>query len=49
VPVAMTALGVFSTDRPARPARPHAATVEELASHAALLQSIANPMWLAAD
>lgn len=33
--------------RPVRPPRPHAATVEELAAHAALLATIAAPMWTA--
>jgi DNA polymerase III subunit epsilon len=35
-------------DRPVRPPRPHAASPEELAAHAALLQTIADPMWAAA-
>ena len=33
--------------RPVRPPRPHAATAEELAAHAALLATIASPMWMA--
>jgi DNA polymerase III subunit epsilon len=33
--------------RPVRPPRPHAATSDELAAHAALLASIASPMWMA--
>jgi len=32
-------------ERPARPPRPHAASAEELAAHAALLQKIKNPLW----
>jgi len=35
-------------DRPVRPPRPHAASVEELAAHQALLATISNPMWNAA-
>ena len=33
--------------RPMRPPRPHAATAEELMAHAALLATIAGPMWMA--
>ena len=33
--------------RPVRPPRPHAATSDELAAHAALLAAIASPMWMA--
>jgi DNA polymerase-3 subunit epsilon len=36
-----------TVSRPVRPARPHAATVEELIAHQALLAAIASPMWLA--
>jgi DNA polymerase-3 subunit epsilon len=36
-----------TVSRPVRPARPHAATVEELIAHQALLATIASPMWLA--
>jgi DNA polymerase III subunit epsilon len=43
------AYDVLMTDRPVRLPRPHAASAEELAAHAALLQAIANPLWLAAD
>lgn len=35
-------------DRPARVKRPHAPSSEELAAHAALLQKIKAPLWLAA-
>jgi DNA polymerase-3 subunit epsilon len=34
-------------DRPARVARPHAPAAEELAAHAAFLQKIKAPLWLA--
>jgi DNA polymerase-3 subunit epsilon len=45
----MAALDMVAANRPVRPPRPHAASLEELAAHAGLLQSIANPQWLAAD
>jgi DNA polymerase-3 subunit epsilon len=32
--------------RPVRPPRPHAATAEELAAHAAFLGKLKNPLWL---
>ena len=35
-------------DRPPRPARPHAASPEELAAHQAMLAAIKTPLWLAA-
>lgn len=31
--------------RPVRPARPHAASPEELARHAAFIQKLADPLW----
>jgi DNA polymerase-3 subunit epsilon len=34
-----------SLPRPSRPPRPHAATAEELAAHAALLDKIKEPLW----
>ncbi|MBV9824776.1 MAG: DNA polymerase III subunit epsilon [Alphaproteobacteria bacterium] len=34
--------------REPRPARPHAATIEELAAHQAMLASLKAPLWLAA-
>jgi DNA polymerase-3 subunit epsilon len=34
-----------TTRRQARPARPHAATPEELAAHAVLVESLADPVW----
>ena len=37
-----------AVDRPVRPARPHAALPEELAAHAAMLQLLTKPIWLAA-
>jgi DNA polymerase-3 subunit epsilon len=44
-PVATATLAV-AANRPARAPRPHAASTEELIAHAALLQTIANPLWL---
>ena len=38
-------LAAVAANRPAREPRPHAASAEELAAHAALLQTIANPLW----
>lgn len=35
-------------DRPPRPARPHAPSLEELAAHQAMLATIKTPLWLAA-
>jgi DNA polymerase-3 subunit epsilon len=46
-PVAATALAAAAASRPAREPRPHAASAEELAAHAALLRTIAAPLWLA--
>src|SRR6266568_3823513 len=37
-----------AVDRPVRPARPHAVLPEELAAHAAMLQLLTKPIWLAA-
>jgi DNA polymerase-3 subunit epsilon len=34
--------------QPARPARPHAPSIEELAAHQAMLAAIKAPLWLAA-
>jgi DNA polymerase III subunit epsilon len=34
-------------DRPPRPARPHAPSIEELAAHQAMLAAIKTPLWLA--
>jgi DNA polymerase-3 subunit epsilon len=34
---------------PARPPRPHAASAEELAAHAAFLAKLKDPLWLKAD
>jgi DNA polymerase-3 subunit epsilon len=48
-PAAAHAIAAAMTDRVARPPRPHAASIDELAAHAALLQTIANPLWMAAD
>ena len=38
----------FAVTRPLREARPHAASLEELAAHAAMLQLLKQPIWLAA-
>ena len=35
-------------DRPARPPRPHAPSIEELAAHQAMLAAITQPLWLSA-
>jgi DNA polymerase III subunit epsilon len=40
--------GAVAIDRPIRSARPHAASLEELAAHAAMLQLLKQPIWLAA-
>jgi DNA polymerase-3 subunit epsilon len=48
-PAAAEGLTLVVAGRPARPPRPHAATPEELVAHAALLQSIVNPLWIAAE
>jgi DNA polymerase-3 subunit epsilon len=40
--------GAVAIARPIRPARPHAASLEELAAHAAMLQLLKQPIWLAA-
>ena len=42
---AATLRAAAPVDRPPRPPRPHAATPEELAAHAAFLESIQNPIW----
>ena len=39
---------VLPQDRPPRPARPHAASIEELAAHQAMLAAIKTPLWLGA-
>lgn len=36
------------TNRPVRPARPHAPSPEELAAHVAFLKQISEPLWLRA-
>jgi DNA polymerase-3 subunit epsilon len=38
---------VLPQDRPPRPARPHAPSIEELAAHQAMLAAIKAPLWLA--
>jgi DNA polymerase-3 subunit epsilon len=45
-PVAATVLATVASTRPMREPRPHAASDEELIAHAALLQTISNPLWL---
>ena len=35
-------------DRPLRPPRPHAPSIEELAAHQAMLAAITQPLWLSA-
>jgi DNA polymerase III subunit epsilon len=45
VPNAAAALAAVAARRPAREPRPHAASAEELAAHAALLRTIASPLW----
>jgi len=39
---------ILPQDRPPRPARPHAASIEELAAHQAMLAAVKAPLWLAA-
>jgi len=39
---------VLPQDRPPRPARPHAASIEELAAHQAMLAAVKVPLWLVA-
>ncbi|HXP02944.1 MAG TPA: DNA polymerase III subunit epsilon [Stellaceae bacterium] len=43
---AAAALGAVAANLPMREPRPHAASAEERIAHAALLQTIANPLWL---
>jgi DNA polymerase-3 subunit epsilon len=42
-----TIVGAIISSRPLRPARPHAASVEELARHAAFVSRLADPLWIA--
>lgn len=39
----------FQANRPQRPARPHAASAEERAAHAAFMKKIQNPIWSAEE
>jgi DNA polymerase-3 subunit epsilon len=39
--------GAVAVARPIRAARPHAASADELAAHAAMLQLLKQPLWLA--
>jgi DNA polymerase-3 subunit epsilon len=43
------ALSTGIVERPARPPRPHAPSIEELAAHAALLAKLKQPLWFAAE
>jgi DNA polymerase-3 subunit epsilon len=45
-PTAVAASAGVAAGRPVREPRPHAATTEELVAHAALLQTISNPLWM---
>ncbi len=44
-PVRAEAERPLTTQRPARPARPHAASPEELERHAAFVAKISDPLW----
>ena len=46
VPMAANASAGAPVSRPVREPRPHSATPEELVAHAALLQTIAKPLWM---
>ena len=39
----------FAAGGPVRPPRPHMATPEELIAHAALLDTLSQPLWRAAS
>ncbi len=43
--VAIETLAAPRRERPFRPARPHAASEEELAVHAAFLETVKSPLW----
>jgi DNA polymerase-3 subunit epsilon len=43
------ALSTGIVERPARPPRPHAPSIDELAAHAALLAKLKQPLWFAAE
>jgi DNA polymerase-3 subunit epsilon len=43
--LADAAFAVTRAPRPVRPARPHVASVEELARHAAFIQKLVDPLW----
>ncbi len=45
----MATRGPAFAPRPARPARPHAASADELARHAAFVATLTDPLWQAAD
>jgi DNA polymerase-3 subunit epsilon len=42
----LVAEDVRPAQRPVRPARPHAASVEELARHAQFVAALKEPLWL---
>ena len=44
--VSETIIATIETNRPYRAPRPHAASAEELARHAAFLEKLTNPLWL---
>jgi DNA polymerase III subunit epsilon len=44
-PIAAAGLAAGAASRPMREPRPHSASPEELIAHAALLRTIANPLW----
>jgi DNA polymerase-3 subunit epsilon len=46
---AALAAAAVAVPRPHRPARPHAASAEELAAHAAMLALLKQPIWLMAE
>ena len=46
VEASIATITVTRRDRALRPARPHAASAEELAAHAAFLETIKSPLWL---
>ena len=43
--IAIETLAAPVRERPFRPARPHAASVAELAAHAAFLETVTSPLW----
>jgi DNA polymerase III subunit epsilon len=43
--IEITTLDAPRRERPFRPARPHSASAEELAAHAAFLETVKSPLW----